>query len=153
MMRRILIGILVLVSSCATAPVEPTISYEPPLESTYAAVFYGEDSPGKFLGKGHEKIFVCRVDGLDVKSADFDNPVTVSPSLHTISICYREGLNTAEAQFEAVIRPNTEYQIRLGEHSWTGVNLWIENKATQEKFLGPATVPKVAGETTILIFN
>ena len=148
-----LIVLIVAASSCTTTPAGPKATYDPPSPSNDAAIFYGEDSKGKLLGKGHEKIFVCRVDGRDVESADFDTPVKVSPSLHTISVCYKEGLNTAEAEFDAVIEPNTRYQLRLGEHSWTKVNLWIEDKDTGKTLLGPATVPKNAGEITILIFN
>ena len=153
-MRRAFLSVVVLLmGACATGPSEPVEYYVPPQTTAGAAVIHGEDSPGKFLGKGHEKIYVCKVDGRVVESADFDLPVLVSSAEHVISVCYREGLNTAEAYFEATFEADTDYQIRLGEHSWREVNLSIEKKESGEVYLGPATVPKVAGDATFLIFN
>lgn len=142
-----------LLSGCASEPPDPATIYDEPTNQSPSAVFFGEDSPGKFLGKGHENVFVCEVNGKRVIDASFDRPVRVSPGVQRITICYREGGNSAKAMVAANIEEGNEYQIRLGEHSWTVVNLRIENRDSGEIFLEEQSIPKRAGETTILIYN
>lgn len=148
-----LFGLLIFLIGCATNPRDPALIFAEPRDDEPSATFYGEDSPGRFLRKGHEKVFVCEVNGKSVDNADFDRPVRVPVGPQKVKICYEEGLNTASAEFEAEISTGTEYQIRLGEHSWTVVNLRVEDRNTSEIFMNEQSVPKVAGETTILIFN
>ncbi|MBB1287848.1 hypothetical protein H5085_01490 [Pseudoalteromonas sp. SR43-6] len=126
--------------------------YSPPLETVPSVVFWGEDSPGKFLGKGHEKVYLCRVDGAFQNSFTFDKPTRVELGEREISICYNEGANHAEAPIKATFDRKAEYQIKLGEHSWTEVNFSVVDKNTGELVIGPISVPKVAGDIPLLIF-
>lgn len=148
-MRIILIIISLFLASCGSVQTTEPL-YIQPQESTSISSFTGEDSSGKFLGKGHEKIFVCLIDGYRISPSGFDTPVKVEPGVRTIGICYQEGLNTASAKLKADIPPSTSLKVRLGEHSWTEVNFWIENETTNDTFLGLTTVPKTPGKWTIL---
>ena len=127
--------------------------YSQPPESEPSVIFLGEESPGKFLGKGHEKIYLCRVDGAFQNSYSFDKPTRVALGERLISICYNEGANHAEAPIKASFDTTAEYQMKLGEHSWTKVNFSVVDKNTGELVIGPVTVPKQAGDLPLLIFT
>ncbi|MCQ8849239.1 hypothetical protein NQT74_11650 [Alteromonas stellipolaris] len=88
--------------------------YSQPSETVPSVVFWGEDSPGKFLGKGHEKIYLCRVDGAFQNSYSFDKATRVALGERQISICYSEGANHAEAPIKASFDKTAVYQIKLG---------------------------------------
>lgn len=137
--------------SCASAPVEDRGVYAQPQASENTSVFIGEESARGIL-KGHEKIFVCQVDGQRVLNADLDLPVYVSSGAHTISVCYEEGLNRGIAEITADIPAGREHQIRLGEHSWTEVNLWIEQAGSEEPFSELITVPKTQSMSPLISF-
>lgn len=144
-MRHALIFSFVILLSCRPMPDEPVVYYHPPDESVETAVIHGMESRGKLLGKGHEKIYICGVDGEKVLDSDLGEPIRITSGEHLISVCYREGGNKAFADLDVSLEPSTEYQILLGEHSWTVVNFWIEYKATNKLFIALTTVPKIAG--------
>lgn len=97
-MRYALILSFIVLMSCSTTP--PIDYYDPPDDSVEAAVIYKMESPAKFMGKGHEKIFVCAVDGEVVEDAVKQEFVRLAPGSHRITICYEVGLNRAVAVFE-----------------------------------------------------
>ena len=126
--------------------------YIPPSDTVPSVVFWGEDSPGKFLGKGHEKIYLCKIDGAFQDNSTFDKATRVELGQRNISICYTEGANRAEATIIITFDTEAEYQIKLGEHSWTKVNFSVIDKNTGEALIGTTTVPKRAGDIPVLIF-
>ena len=144
-MRYALIFSCVILLSCQTVPDEPIIYYHPPDESVETAVIHGMETSGGLFGTGKEKIFICGVHGERVLDSDLGEPIRITSGEHQISVCYKEGGNRAFADFDVTLEPSTEYQIQLGEHSWTVVNIWIEYKETNKIYIALTTVPKIAG--------
>ena len=138
-MRYALILSFVVLISCSTAP--PIDYYDPPDDSVGTAAIYKMESPPKFMIKGHEKIFVCAVDGEMVEDAVKQEYVRVAPGSHRITICYKVGLNRAVATFEGELQPSTRYQIKLGEFKYTILNFSIEYKDTGKIYLANTSVP------------
>lgn len=142
-MRYALILSFVVLLSCETTP--PIDYYDPPDDSVEAAVIYKMESPPKFMRKGHQKIFVCAIDGEMVEDAVNQEYVRIAPGSHRITICYKVGLNRAVATFEGEVQPSTRYQIVLGEHQYTILNFWIEYKDTGKIYLAHTSVPINSG--------
>ena len=132
-MRYALLLSFVVLMSCSTAP--------PIDDSVGTAAIYKMESPPKFMIKGHEKIFVCAVDGEMVEDAVKQEYVRVAPGSHRITICYKVGLNRAVATFEGELQPSTRYQIKLGEFKYTILNFSIEYKDTGKIYLANTSVP------------
>ena len=142
-MRKFLV-ITLMLGGCSSTPVDLSKFY---LENdvSNSVVFEADESEGKPFGKGHEKIFLCNIEGEVINKTTLLEPVAVTPGAKKGTVCYLEGLNEAKATFNFSGAPGEIYKIKLGEHSWTEVNFWIENKKTGEVLIPLTTVPKNAG--------
>ena len=153
-MKKVLISVLLAVTivGCKSTPSKPIILYKEPAISDNTATFVGEDSAPVIFGKGHEEIHICKVNGESIPLTDVNRKIIVEAGQHTLNVCYREGGNSAEASFIATIQAGAQYKVELGEHSWTKVNFSIAEQQTSSKLVELVTVPKIAGEITILVF-
>lgn len=152
MKKLLILSSIFILSACNTiAQKEPINWYEQPQSAEQGSIFLGEDSPGKFLRKGHEKIFVCEINKKPIKSASFDTPVAINPGTQLIKICYEEGLNRAMAELKVDVPASSQFKVQLGEHSYLEVNFSIKNTSNGSLFVGKTTIPKAAGTTTILM--
>ena len=146
-----LIIIAALVSGCATTG-DDVNYYVQPQSNAPKVVFWGEESEDEFFVKGHETIYVCGIDGAFQDSTSFDKPTYIAFGERVVTICYLEGGNDAKAQIRTTFDKERNYQIKLGQHSWTKVNFSVIDKDSGELVFGPVTVPKQAGDLPVLIF-
>jgi hypothetical protein len=140
-------------AGCKSTPSKPIVLYKEPVASESIAKFVGEDSEAVIFGKGHEKIHICKVNGESIPLTDVNRIINVEAGQHTLNVCYREGGNSAEASFTAAVEAGSKYKVKLGEHSWTKVNFSIIDQKTDSNLVELVTVPKIAGDITILVFQ
>lgn len=154
-MKKVLISVLlaVTIAGCKSTPSKPIVLYTEPAVSDKTATFVGEASEAVIFGKGHEKIHICKVNGESIPLIDVDRKILVEAGQHTLNFCYREGGNSAEASFVANVAAGAQYKVKLGEHSWTKVNFSIAEQQTNSNLVELVTVPKIAGNITILVFQ
>jgi len=153
--KKLFISVLLasVIAGCKSTPSKPIVLYKEPTQSESTVTFVGEDSEAVIFGKGHEKIHLCKVNGESIPLTDVNRKIIVEAGQHTLNVCYREGGNSAEASFLATLDSGSKYQVKLGEHSWTKVNFSIVDQKTNSNLVELVTIPKIAGDITILVFQ